>query len=77
MSGLAFSDEVPRSCEIPAGDGDKGGIAGISHGLPVFAGDEGSTQDAPATGGFGHELRKTQDESSCKDARHFDETLLI
>ncbi len=55
-AGLAFGDESLRPREIAAGHGHERGISGITNGLPVLAGDESGTEDAPAAGGVGHEL---------------------
>jgi hypothetical protein len=48
---LTFVNKGLCPRDVAAGESDKCGVAGIADGLPVFAGDEGSTENAPSASG--------------------------
>ncbi len=46
--GLAGGDETARARWVAAGDGGEDAVAGMADGSPVFPGDVGGAEDAPA-----------------------------
>ena len=51
---LALIDVLLRPFNAAAGDGNQRGVLAVTDGMPVLAGDTGSTQNASAAGSIAH-----------------------